>query len=859
MRDKNHATTSLLKRILVNCSAQAKQYGSCVSSRVPEVEQDMCLKEFLLLKSCMQNVEEKLSNMIGEASSSGHSCFSGSNALSHVYIQYPPLRCHIPGSRRLFYDDGNKLILSLTSNQVFSWKTAPYNPYAAPSSDPISEGPVLSIRYSLDLKLLAIQRSSHEIQIWNKETGDTFSQKCRPESESILGFFWTDCPTCDIVFVKTSGLELFSCNAGSRSLHLVETKKLNISWFIYTHESRLVLLASGMQCKSFTGYQLSSAGIVRLPRFEMVMAKSEANDKPILAAEDIHIITVWQDYCLQFDRVAMLLHSYRFYRDAVVPQGSLPIYSNRIAVSVVDKFLLVHQVEAKIHKHLFLPLPLLLRGFSRANAASSQITLRNSGASESKDLSDTEAISASSSEVPLILEFLQRRKLEADKARHLCLGIVRTIILERKPVPMVSRAIDILLTAYSHAIKTGSYYKRIIAEETSASGASNLSRPSAVVNESITGVDASGKFSRQEPESGTENESYRSDLRTSDSDGSLKMNSQNPDQPIGTTERGYLLEPDAAGAEVLPAGQSQSPGPSNNQLNSNASERHQPQVTASAAASPADLYGSVFTPVDEEMGGDGSYLTAILVEFLRSASLEKLKVDPNIYVLMAQILGRDERYAELGLFVMNKIIEPSKEVALQLLESGRENLQIRKLGLGMLRQLSLHHDYVLLLVQDGYYLEALRYARKHQVNTVRPSLFLEAAHSSKDPLHVAVVLRFFSDFIPGFKSTADHHMYHRIVAEMNTCFIFLSCSFIFTSAFGLIKRGKQRQDSVILYVNFLGSAEEKNPMENNFYAFLSEIRSDVGNLWIFGKWSIDVSGSGASASFYLDNVPMVLL
>ncbi|KAK4404977.1 Regulator of MON1-CCZ1 complex [Sesamum angolense] len=795
MKDKNHATTSLLKRILVNCSARAKQYGSCVSSRVPEVERDMCLKEFLLLKSCTQNVEEKLSNMIGEASSSGHSCFSGSNALSHVYIQYPPLRCHIPGSRRLFYDDGNKLILSLTSNQVFSWKTAPYNPYAAPSSDPISEGPVLSIRYSLDLKLLAIQRSSHEIQIWNKETGDTFSQKCRPESESILGFFWTDCPTCDIVFVKTSGLELFSCNAGSRSLHLVETKKLNISWFIYTHESRLVLLASGMQCKSFTGYQLSSAGIVRLPRFEMVMAKSEANDKPILAAEDVHIITVYgRIYCLQFDRVAMLLHSYRFYRDAVVPQGSLPIYSNRIAVSVVDNILLVHQVEAKVviiydifadsQAPISAPLPLLLRGFSRANAASSQITLKNSGASESKDLSDTEvtiygeqwnflvpdlvcdvsngflwkinvdleAISASSSEVPLILEFLQRRKLEADKARHLCLGIVRTIILERKPVPMVSRAIDILLTAYSHAIKTGSYYKRIIAEETSASGASNLSRPSVVVNESIIGVDASGKFSRQEPESGTENESYRSNLRTSDSDGSLKMISQNPDQPIGTTERGYLLEPDAAGAEVLPTGQSRSPVPSNNQLNSNASERHQPQVTASAAASPADLYGSVFAPVDEEMGGDGSYLTAILVEFLRSASLEKLKVDPNIYVLMAQILGRDERYAELGLFVMNKIIEPSKEVALQLLESGRQNLQIRKLGLGMLRQLSLHHDYVLLLVQDGYYLEALRYARKHQVNTVRPSLFLEAAHSSKDPLHVAVVLRFFSDFIPGLRA-----------------------------------------------------------------------------------------------------------
>lgn len=64
-----------------------------------------------------------------------------------------------------------------------------------------------------------------------------------------------------------------------------------------------------------------------------------------------------------------------------------------------------------------------------------------------------------------------------------------------------------------------------------------------------------------------------------------------------------------------------------------------------------------------------------------------------------------------------QIIEPSKEVALELLEGvgSHNNIQTRKLGVDMLRQLSLHHDYVVLLVQDGCYLEALRYARKHKV------------------------------------------------------------------------------------------------------------------------------------------------
>lgn len=42
----------------------------------------------------------------------------GSGALSHVYIQHPPLRCNIPETQGLYYDDGNKLLLSPTSDQV---------------------------------------------------------------------------------------------------------------------------------------------------------------------------------------------------------------------------------------------------------------------------------------------------------------------------------------------------------------------------------------------------------------------------------------------------------------------------------------------------------------------------------------------------------------------------------------------------------------------------------------------------------------------------------------------------------------------------------------------------------------------
>lgn len=39
-----------------NCYlSQAKEYGRCVAEKVPEIERDMCSKEFLALKTCMSN------------------------------------------------------------------------------------------------------------------------------------------------------------------------------------------------------------------------------------------------------------------------------------------------------------------------------------------------------------------------------------------------------------------------------------------------------------------------------------------------------------------------------------------------------------------------------------------------------------------------------------------------------------------------------------------------------------------------------------------------------------------------------------------------------------------------------------
>src|SRR5690349_10717161 len=104
-------------------------------------------------------------------------------ALSHAYVQHPPLRCDIPDIRGLFYDDANKFLVAPTADRVYEhfnqlifvsarnlvitevnlsilqilyWKIAPSIPSGPSNSDPVNDGPVLSIRYSLDHKVIGI-------------------------------------------------------------------------------------------------------------------------------------------------------------------------------------------------------------------------------------------------------------------------------------------------------------------------------------------------------------------------------------------------------------------------------------------------------------------------------------------------------------------------------------------------------------------------------------------------------------------------------------------------------------------------------------------------------------------------------
>lgn len=187
---------------------------------------------------------------------------------------------------------------------------------------------------------------------------------------------------------------------------------------------------------------------------------------------------------------------------------------------------------------------------------------------------------------------------------------MRTVILERRPVSVVAKAMDVLVTSYSHSIKTGSYFKGLKNERTSPSTVPSANSPMTSSDVSTNRIDGLGKSSRQESPA-------RIDSR------SLDRSSTSPasESDISSFEASIMNRARISGAENANDMQSSSlrhqlPGSSDNSINPNISEQQDSQLT-SPAISPDEMYRFVFAPVEEEMVGDPAYLVSIIVEFLR--------------------------------------------------------------------------------------------------------------------------------------------------------------------------------------------------------------------------------------------------
>jgi hypothetical protein len=221
-------------------------------------------------------------------------------------------------------------------------------------------GKVEAVRFSLNHRFVAVQRSSVQLEFLDLLMGGGFTHTCHGSGKArwrILGFQWTGTPVSDFFVVTSAGVEFYLVLPDRQMLKLVKALSLAVSWCMYSHETRLLLLATGAQDNTMHGLQIQPQAIVRIPKFEVQMAPppaapaGETAQRLRRSLQPCHVSVARlysMIFCVHVEPDLQQVFLYQLYKDFVVRKYALQLYSSQVRVSVIDNLLLVHALDAQV-------------------------------------------------------------------------------------------------------------------------------------------------------------------------------------------------------------------------------------------------------------------------------------------------------------------------------------------------------------------------------------------------------------------------------------------------------------------------------------------------------------------------------
>lgn len=259
----------------------------------------------------------------------------------------------------VFFDDTNKQVFAVRSGGVMG--VVVKGPSPATSTDFCMEdkGPVVSIKFSPDQKILAIQRSKSSVEFINFLPSEMdpveYSQSCRGKNHIILGFLWTN--NREILFVTDHGAELFQVMPEKKCLKAQKSFNLSVNWFVYCPQTCLVLLSSGALGNQMYPLHIKQGNINKLTRFDVEIPVVPKPPKLCLLERDITLAVLYNEAS-----IIILRHNPR---GSSPPGAEVVVYtlikmmtpkkthvlrldlSGRFAINVVDNLIIVHHQASK--------------------------------------------------------------------------------------------------------------------------------------------------------------------------------------------------------------------------------------------------------------------------------------------------------------------------------------------------------------------------------------------------------------------------------------------------------------------------------------------------------------------------------
>ncbi|CAG9833503.1 unnamed protein product [Diabrotica balteata] len=144
----------------------------------------------------------------------------------------------------VFFDDSNKDVFAVRSGGVMGVVVKNADEFQSLDFRMEDHGPVLSMKFSPDHKILAVQRTSSSVEFmnFNGTTLDVeYTQACK-KSSNILGFVWSQ--VNEVAFITDHGIELYMIIPDKKSLKHLKTTSATVQWFVWCNVNKIALLAS---------------------------------------------------------------------------------------------------------------------------------------------------------------------------------------------------------------------------------------------------------------------------------------------------------------------------------------------------------------------------------------------------------------------------------------------------------------------------------------------------------------------------------------------------------------------------------------------------------------------------------------
>ncbi|XP_074038538.1 regulator of MON1-CCZ1 complex protein bulli [Leptinotarsa decemlineata] len=243
----------------------------------------------------------------------------------------------------VFFDDSNKDVFAVRSGGVMGVVVKNAKEDVSPMDFRMEDhGSVLSIKFSLDHKILAVQRGNNSVEFMNfqNNTLETeYSQTCKKNS-NILGFVWSY--VNEVAFITDHGVELYMVIPDKRTLKQLKTTSATVQWFVWCALNGIALLASAH------GSHLLP--VIIKPGTISKLSKVETEPGRMALERDVTLATLYGVPAVLILRhqsgptnAEVQVHTLSGAGQAPVKSHILKLgQAGRFAVNVVDDIILVH-------------------------------------------------------------------------------------------------------------------------------------------------------------------------------------------------------------------------------------------------------------------------------------------------------------------------------------------------------------------------------------------------------------------------------------------------------------------------------------------------------------------------------------